>query len=147
VIANSKAASWLVSRRAMSVALLAALLFLTSCALDQILYWRGISGAQTLSNDLAIAILGGAALWFILTLQAERQEFAHARERMKVTAELNHHIRRAMSVVASSVVIENEEDRLRLVDQAVEHIDQVLMNLVPTATEQDRLRFYLEQTR
>jgi hypothetical protein len=131
----------------MSVAILSLLLFCISCALDQILYWRGINGAQTLSNDIAIAVLGGAGLWFFLALQAERQEFAHARERMKVTAELNHHIRRAMSVVASSVVLENAEDRLRLVDQAVEHIDQVLMNLVPTADEQDRLRFYLEQTR
>jgi len=118
-----------------------------SCVLDQILAWRGISGAQTLWNDIVIAVLGGAALWFFLTLQAERQEAAHARERMMVTAELNHHIRRAMSVVASSVVVKDEDDRLRLVDQAVEQIDHVLMNLVPTADEQDRLRFYLEQTR
>ena len=66
---------------------------------------------------------------------------------MVVTAELNHQIRRAMSVVATSVVLPNEEDRLRLVDEAVEKIDHVLMDLVPTANEQDRLRFYLEQTR
>jgi hypothetical protein len=113
----------------------------------QILSWRGINEGATLIDDFAIAALGGAALWFFLTLQAERQEIAHARERMAVTAELNHHIRRAMSVVATSVVLPNEEDRLRLVDEAVEHIDHVLMDLVPTADEQDRLRFYLEQSR
>jgi len=44
-------------------------------------------------------------------------------------------------------VLPNEDDRLRLVDQAVEQIDYVLINLVPTANEQDRLRFYLEQNR
>jgi len=147
MLADSKIVSWTVSRREMAVGIASVFLFSLSCALDQILSWRGISGAQTFSNDIAIALLGGAALWFFLTLQAERQELAHARERMLVTTELNHHIRRAMSVVASSVVLENEEDRLRLVDEAVEHIDQVLMNLVPTAEEQDRLRFYLEQTR
>lgn len=147
MLIDSKLAFWIVSRRGMSVGIVSFCLFSMSCALDQVLYWRGIYGAQTLSNDIAIAVLGGAALWFFLALQAERQELSHARERMRVTTELNHHIRQAMSVVASSVVIENEEDRLRLVDQAVEHIDQVLMNLVPTANEQDRLRFYLEQTR
>jgi hypothetical protein len=147
MLADSEFASWIVSRRRTAVAALSVLLFSLSCALDQILYWRGINGAQTLWNDIVIAMLGGAALWFFLTLQAERQELAHARERMMVTAELNHHIRRAMSVVASSVVLEDEEDRLRLVDQAVEQIDHVLMNLVPTADERDRLRFYLEQAR
>jgi hypothetical protein len=147
MLADSKLASWVASRRALSVAILCAVLFCGNCVFDQILYWRGINGAQTLLNDFAIAALGGAALWFFLTLQAERQELSNARERMAVTAELNHHIRRAMSVVASSVVLKDEEDRLRLVDEAVEQIDQVLMNLVPTAEEQDRLRFYLEQTR
>ena len=147
MLADSKMASWIVSRPEKSVAVVSVLLFSGNWGLDKILSWRGISGAETLSNDIAIAVLGGAALWFFLALQAERQELAHARERMKVTAELNHHIRRAMSVVATSVVLQDEGDRLRLVDEAVEHIDQVLMNLVPTADEQDRLRFYIEQSR
>ena len=147
MLADSKMASWIVSRREKSVLIVFALLFCGNWTLDKILFWRGINGAQTFSNDTAIAVLGGAALWFFLALQAERQELAHARERMKVTAELNHHIRRAMSVVATSVVLQDEGDRLRLVDQAVEQIDHVLMNLVPTADEQDRLRFYLEQSR
>ena len=144
---NFKFAAWSASRRRISVAIFALLLFWGHFALIQLLSWRGINAAATFVDDFAIAALGCTALWFFLTLQAERQEIAHARERMVVTAELNHHIRRAMSVVATSVVLPNEVDRLRLVDEVVDHIDRVLMDLVPTAGEQDRLRFYLEQSR
>jgi hypothetical protein len=147
MLSDSKFAAWCASRRRISVAIFAALLFGGHYALIQILSWRSVHEGATLIDDFTIAALGSAALWFFLTLQAERQEIAHARERMVVTAELNHQIRRAMSVVATSVVLPNEEDRLRLVDEAVEKIDHVLMDLVPTANEQDRLRFYLEQSR
>lgn len=147
MLSNFRFASWFVSRRRISIAIFAALLFCGHYALIQALSWRGINEGATLIDDLAIAVLGAAALGFFLTLQRERQEIAHARERMAVTVELNRNIRRAMSVVATSVVLPNEDDRLRLVDQAVEQIDHVLMDLVPTATDQDRLRFYLEQNR
>lgn len=147
MLSDSRLAAWSVSRPRISVAIFAALLFAGHYILTQVFSWRGIAESSTLIDDLLIAALGSVALWFFLTLQAERQEIAHARERMAVTAELNHHIRRALSVVATSVVLPNEEDRLRLVDEAVEKIDHVLMELVPTADEQDRLRFYLEQSR
>lgn len=147
MLCDSKLAAWSASRRRISVVIFALLLFCAHFALIQLLSWRGVNEHSTLIDDFAVALLGAAALWFFLTLQAERQEIAHAHERLIVTAELNHHIRRAMSVVATSVVLPNEEDRLRLVDEAVEHIDHVLMDLVPTADEQDRLRFYLEQSR
>jgi hypothetical protein len=147
MLSDSKVAAWLASRRRISVAGFAILLFCGHYALIQILSWRAIKEGSTLIDDFAIAALGGAALWFFLTLQAERHEIAHARERLMVTARLNLHIRRALSVVATSVVLPNEDDRLRLLDEAVESIDHVLMDMVPTADEQDRLRFYLEQSR
>lgn len=147
MLSDSKVASWSVSRRRISVAIFALSLFCGHYALIKALSWGGIRESATLIDDLAIAISGGLAMGFFLTLQKERHEIARARERMKVTAELNLHIRRAMSAVVTSVVLPDEHDRLRLVDEAVEHIDHVLMDLVPTADEQDRLRFYIEQNR
>jgi hypothetical protein len=147
MLSDSKFAFWFVSRRRIAVGIFAAMLFCGHYVLIQALSWRGTNESATLIDDFAIAVLGAVALGFFLTLQTERQEIAHARERMSVTVQLNRHIRRAMSVVATSTVLPNEDDRLRLVDQAVEQIDYVLINLVPTANEQDRLRFYLEQNR
>jgi hypothetical protein len=147
MLSDFRVGAWLASRRRISVTGFAVLLFGAHYGLTQILTWRGIKEGSTLIDDFTIAALGSAALWFFLTLQAERQEIAHARERMMVTARVNLHIRRALSAVATSVVLPNEDDRLRLVDEAVERIDHVLMDMVPTADEQDRLRFYLEQSR
>jgi hypothetical protein len=147
MLSDSKFAAWCSSRRRKSVAIFAAILFCGHYVLIQFLSWRGIKEGATLIDDFTIAALGSATLWFFLTLQAERQEIAYARERLIVTAKLNHQIRHAMSAVATSVVLPNEEDRLRLVDEAVEKIDHVLMDLVPTADEQERFRFYLQQSR
>ena len=147
MLSDSRFAAWFSSRRRISVAIFAAILFCGHYALIQLLSWRGINEGATLVDDFTIAALGCAALWFFLTLQAERQEIAHARERLIVAAKLNYQIRYAMSAVATSVVLPNEEDRLRLVDEAVEKIDHVLMDLVPTPDEQERFRFYLQQSR
>ena len=147
MLSDSRVAAWCSSRRRKSVAIFAAILLSGHYALIQVFSWQGINEGATLIDDFTIVALGSAALWFFLTLQAERQEIAHARERLIVTAKLNHQIRNAMSAVATSVVLPNEEDRLRLVDEAVERIDNVLMDLVPTADEQERFRFYLEQSR
>ena len=147
MFSDSGFATWFSSRRRKSVAIFAAILFSGHYALIQVLSWRGINEGATLIDDFTIAALGSAALWFFLTLQAERQEIAHACERLIVTAKLNHQIRHAMSAVATSAVLPNEEDRLRLVDEAVEKIDHVLMDLVPTPDEKERFRFYLEQCR
>jgi hypothetical protein len=147
MLSDSKFAAWCSSRRRKSVAIFAAIIFCGHYVLIQVLSWQGIDEGATLIDDFTIAALGSAALWFFLTLQAESQEIAYARERLIVTAKLNYQIRCAMSAVATSVVLPNEEDRLRLVDEAVERIDHVLMDLVPTADEQERFRFYLQQSR
>jgi hypothetical protein len=147
MLSDSRLAAWSASRRRISVGIFAVLLFCAHYALIQLLSWRGIKEGSTLIDDFAIAALGGVALFFFLTLQSQRHRISHARERLVVTMELNRNIRQAMSAVVTSVVLPNEEDRLRLVDEAVEHIDHVLMDLVPTPEEQDKLRFYVEQTR
>jgi two-component sensor histidine kinase len=147
MLSDSQFASWMVSRRAKAVAIFAALLFTVHVGLVQALHsWR-ISESTTLLDDFVFAAFGGAALWFFLKLQAERQEFAHARERLLAAAQVNHRIRRALSVVVSSVVLQNEDDRLRLVDEAIERIDEVLLDMAPSPGDRDALRGFVEQTR
>jgi hypothetical protein len=147
MLSDFKLAAWMVSRRAKAVAVFAALLFTVHVALVQTLHWWRISETATLLDDFVFAAFGGAALWFFLKLQAERHEFAHARERLIAAAQVNHRIRRALSVVVSSVVLQNEDDRLRLVDEAIEHIDEVLLDMAPSPGDRDALRGFVEQTR
>lgn len=133
------------SERTIAVVVVVMLLFFASVAMDQSLAWRGLSGAQTFSNDLTIAGLGGIAFWFFLTLQAERQEMSRARERLILTAELNHHVRNALTMIANCVMLQDEAARLRVLDEAVQRIDHVLMELIPTANAQEKPRYFLKK--
>ena len=146
MLVKSDVRSKFFSGRVAAVVIVMGLLFFGSILLDRILYWRGIAGVQTLWNDLAIAALGGAALWFFLALQAERESMSRARERLILTAELNHHVRNALTIIATGVMLKNEVDRLHMLDEAVRRIDHVLMELVPTANLQEKPRLFLQKT-
>jgi hypothetical protein len=140
----SRLRNWGLSEQTKAVVVVMVLLFFASHTADIFLYWRGIDVAHTFSNDILIAVLGGAALWFFLTLQAERQEMARARERILLTAELNHHIRNSVTVLANAVLLRDEAERLGAVDEAIQQIDRVLTELVPTANLDREPRFFLD---
>jgi hypothetical protein len=62
------------------------------------------------------------------------QIFLRARERMNLTAELNHHLRHVLSDMREAAGVEDREERLRLMDEAIERADRVLIDLVPTVS-------------
>ncbi len=122
---------WKDSEKVFAVTIVVVLLFFANIVVDQILLWKNVQAAETLLNDVAIAAVGGFAVWVLLTVQAKRQEMLKARERMQLTIELNHHVRNAFSMMASSLLLRNEEDRLRVIDDAMQEIDRVLTEVVP----------------
>lgn len=98
-------------------------------ALDRI----GVPIAATILNDCAIAVLGGAAI-LLYQLKAHRdQEFERTRERMMLVGELNRSLRSAMTLIELSAVLEDRNERLRRIDQAMERIDSVLTDSLPRA--------------
>jgi hypothetical protein len=138
-----KLEQWFKSDRTYGVGLVAVVLFLSSVACDQVMRWRGIVGAGTFVNDLVVAAAGGFGVWFLLRLQAERESLARARERLLLTAELNHHVRNAVTMMANSLLLRDPDERLRVMDEAVHRIDRVLTELVPTAGLDREPRLFL----
>ncbi len=126
----------------LSVGLAAALLFLVSVACGEILYLRGIHGAQTFLDDAIIGAAGGFIVWGLLYLQGIRQEFESARERMRLTAEVNLHVRNALAIMSNAVLAQNQADRLLLMDEAIQRIDHVLNDLVPTMGQSTQARLF-----
>ena len=124
---------WLNSDRTKGIGFVAVVLFLSSVICDQVMRWRGIIAAETFLNDIVVAATGGFCVWFLLRLQAERESLARARERLLLTAELNHHVRNAVTMMANSMLLRDPDERLRVMDEAVHRIDRVLTELVPTA--------------
>jgi len=86
-----------------------------------------------LLNDIAIGILGALFLLFYLSASYEKASFERLKERMALIADLNRQVREAVAAVAGSAMIEDREERLRQIDQAMIEIDGVLAGLGPAA--------------
>jgi type IV secretory pathway VirB6-like protein len=104
-------------------AVMTGILFIVSYAVDVTLAALGVSPAATVLNDVAIALIAAAALIFYLFSSRSEQIFLRALERMTLTAELNHHLRRVLTEMRSVAEV---ADRLQMMDQAVEKADHVL---------------------
>lgn len=130
---------WLSFER-MSPALLTGLiLFAASFLTDVILSWIGTPGQARIFNHLAIGIIGALLIVFFLSASYENQVYARAKERMQLIAEMNYRIRGALNLIEQSATLDNRDERLRGVDEAVRRIDVVLTDFLPsvgTAAEQ-----------
>ena len=124
---------WQLSEKVVPVTIAVVLLFFGSVVVDEILLLKGAVPAGTFLNDIAIAAMGGFTVWVLLSVQARRQEMQRARERMQITIDLNRQVRDAFSTMANSLMLKTEEDRLRVVDETMQHVDRLLSDLVPKA--------------
>lgn len=80
----------------------------------------GSLAAATVLNDAAIALIAATVLIFYLFSSRAEQIFLRARERMNLTAELNHHLCHVLSDMRSSAAeLKDRQLRLRLMDEAI----------------------------
>jgi hypothetical protein len=119
------------------------LLFAVSYLADWALYWLKIPGISTIADNLVIGACAAVAAYIWARFEAERQD--RARAKMFLVIELNHHIRNAVTLLGQSAVLEDGPQKLRLIDEAVDRIDRVLTELVPTAGETHAPRLFLDE--
>jgi len=72
-------------------------------------------------------------VWLLLDWQSERHAMIQAREKAMLTIKLNNEIRGAVSTMASAILFREQEDRLRVVDEAMQQVDRVLVDLAPAS--------------
>lgn len=125
---------WMTGGMLRAGAVMTGILFLISYMVDVTLAAAGMSPAATVLNDAAIALIAASVLIFYLFSSRTEQIFLRARERMNLTAELNHHLRHVLSDMRGAAAVEDREERLRLMDEAIERADRVLIDLVPTVS-------------
>src|SRR5215467_9926588 len=112
----------------------AGVLFVVSYGVDLALAQRGISPVATVLNDFVISVIATGIVVYYLTSIQSQQNYLRAKERMNLTAELNHHLRRAMVDFRSAAELEDPGERLRMLDRAMEEVDHLLIDLVPTVS-------------
>lgn len=120
-------------------------LFLFSYGADLAITWFRHPASAWFFNDLAVGIVGALLLVLYLSVSYENDAYARAKERMILVLELNHHVRRALSLIEESAMIENKEERIRRVDEAIARIDFVLTDLVPTIGSAQKPRYVLPE--
>jgi len=123
------------------VLLTVVVLGLASHYMDVVFERMGIPVAATILNDCAIGVLGGAAL-LLYQLKVQRdQEFERAKERMNLVGELNRSLRSAMTLIELSAVLDDRNERLRRIDEAMARIDLVLTDSLPRAASSNNPEF------
>jgi hypothetical protein len=133
MVLNVELPGWVKMERIKPVAAAAGLLFSANILLGQVLLTLKIQATETFLDDFAIASLGGLLVWLLLDWQSERHAMIQARERALLTVKLNNEIRGAVSTMASAILFREQEDRLRVVDEAMQQVDRVLVDLSPAS--------------
>jgi hypothetical protein len=132
---------WLTPSIAKAAAVMAGLLFVVSYAVDITLANFNVAPADTVLNDIAIALIATSVMIFYLASTHTENIFSRAKERMNLTAEVNYHLRQALNGFRCVAEIEDREERLRMLDEAIEHVDHLLVDLVPTVNAETPPRF------
>lgn len=125
---------WMTRGMLRAGAVMTGILFLISYIVDITLAGLGVLPSSTVLNDVAIALIAACVLMFYLFTSRTEQIFLRARERMHLTAELNHHMRRVLCEMRDAAEVDNRMERLRMMDHAIAEADHLLIDLVPTVS-------------
>lgn len=136
---------WLTPERSKPALVTGLALFFVSYIFDLLLAWMGVPGTATILNNLAIGLLGALLLIFYLSTLHFEQNYMRAKERATLIAELNHHVRNALTVIHHSAELEDKTERLRRIGESVERIDRVLTDLVPTVGSAGAPRYFFPE--
>jgi hypothetical protein len=118
------------------------MLFTVTYVAEAVLYYLDIVAAKTILDDAAIAITGAGVLIFFLVQSSKNQIVARAKERAIMVAEINHHMRNAITPLALIMASPDTRERLRILDLATDRMDHVLTELLPTVGTTSKPRFY-----
>jgi hypothetical protein len=133
---------WLDRNCAVASVAAGAILFAVSYVADAVLYAMNIPAAATISNNIVIALMGAALVLMFLRNRHQREAADRAKERAIIIAEMNHHIRNAMTPLILGVSSDDINERLRTLDQATDRVDHVLTDLLPTVGSATKPRYF-----
>jgi signal transduction histidine kinase len=97
---------------------------------------HGLARADILIDDVVGAVLLGTIFFLWVTVVDEHHRRVRAEDRRELTAEMNHHIRNALSVIKYSAHAESEAERVRMTNEALERIESTLRELLPSYPEE-----------
>src|SRR6476619_4271580 len=101
-------------------------IFLLGVALRTLLDKLGVSGVPAVVDDLLIGVLAG-----VLVFAYERHQHKLVLEKMRVIAEMNHHVRNALQPILYSPFLKEQGEQVRLIQEGIRRIDWALKEVLP----------------
>jgi len=97
---------------------------------DRLLFKEGVSRIDvlTLSNALTGLVVG---LLYLQLSRVERERRAEVQRRLHTIAEMNHHIRNALQVIAYASVSADSEQSVEMIRSSMERIEWALREVLP----------------
>ena len=87
---------WMTPEIVKAASVMACMLFIVSYAVDLTLLSFEVAPSSTVLNDIAIALIATGVMLFYLFSTHTQHIFLRAKERMNLTAELNHNLRQVL---------------------------------------------------
>jgi len=117
-------------RRALFSFLLGFGIFILGVALRTVLDKLDVVGVPALIDDLLIGILAGTTVFAY-----ERHQHKLVLARIRMIADMNHHIRNALQPILYSPFLKEEAEQIRLIQEGTRRIEWALREVLPGEVE------------
>jgi hypothetical protein len=97
--------------------------------MDSFLASRGMTPHEVIWDDLISGSLVGILL-LVLLVSGDRARHEQ-RKRLKLIAEMNHHVRNALQIIYSSAACSSDKRHLDQISSSVDRIDWALREILP----------------
>src|SRR6476646_7412180 len=101
-------------------------IFLLGVSLRTMLDKLGVNGGTAVIDDLLIGILAG-----LLVYAYERHQHKLVLEKMRVIAEMNHHVRNALQSILYSPFVKEQATQITLIQESTRRIEWALREVLP----------------
>ncbi len=97
---------------------------------DQLLVKEGVHRLDIIALSNGLTGIAAGLLYFQIT-RIERERRIATQERLRTIADMNHHIRNALQVIAYASTATDQAQSVKLIDQSVERIEWALREVLP----------------
>jgi hypothetical protein len=101
-------------------------IFALGVGLRTLLDRAGVSGVPAAIDDLLTGILAG-----LLVFVYERHQHKLMLNRMRMIAEMNHHVRNALQPILYSPFLKEQAEQVRLIQEGTRRIEWALREVLP----------------
>src|SRR5215467_15184413 len=101
-------------------------IFILGVALRTVLDTLGVGGVPALIDDLLIGIVAGG-----MVFAYERHQHKLVLARMRVIAEMNHHVRNALQPIIYSPFLQEQAEQIRTIQEGTRRIEWALREVLP----------------